>query len=234
MPTASTVFEVMLAVSLPMTEAAFDESKRTGFRAAIAAAAAVPAADVRIVSVASMAGRRLLTASIRVDTAVAASDSNAASAMAAMLTVGSITSNLNVSGLPAATMLQSPTPVQMRAPTAPVARVSAPAVRSRDCAFLAAEEEQKLLFALGLDTWTKSDVDDVRSVVYAYYSLTLSRYKAVSAACRKHLNDAAGRLETSPAARPPAMHGLAVFAALNFATIAALAVLALASRESDR
>ena len=209
-PTTAGVFEVTLAVSLPMTMAAFDESTKNDFRAGIAAAAAVSAADVRIVSVASLQGRRLLTARIRVETAVTAADAKKAKIISAGLTAGRITSKLSESGMPAVDILELPKTVTIRKTVA----IRGETGHRLHCAFLAAEEERELLFALELDTWTKSDEDDVSTVVDVYEDLSESKKTAVSAACQKHFADAAIRLGKSPAGRLPAAPVLAALAAL--------------------
>jgi len=108
-PTTAGVFEVTLAVSLPMTMADF-ERKKNDFRAGIAAAAVVSAADVRIVSVsvASMQGRRLLKAIIRVEIAVTAADAKKAKIISAGLTADRITSKLSESGITEVNILELP------------------------------------------------------------------------------------------------------------------------------
>jgi len=113
-PTTATTHLVKMAVSLPMTKEAFNVDEQRKFKKSIAAAAGVSKDDVTIdnIAVITTSRRRLLGASIRVDTSVKAKDKSSADALAAKLTVASINSELAKEGLPAATMLESPKTVE--------------------------------------------------------------------------------------------------------------------------
>jgi len=105
---------VKMAVSLPMTKEAFNVDEQKKFKKSIAAAAGVSNDDVTIdnIVVITTSRRRLLGASIRVDTSVKAKDKSSADALGAKLTVAAINSELAKEGLPAATMLESPKTVE--------------------------------------------------------------------------------------------------------------------------
>ena len=110
----SAAYVVKMAVSLPMTTQDFNGGQQLKFKQSVALAAGVSSADVsidRIVDIdnSGAALRRLLTAGIRVDTSVQASDETAASAISTSLTSDSLNAALTAAGLPAATILEAPT-----------------------------------------------------------------------------------------------------------------------------
>jgi len=102
---------VKMAVSLPMSVDDFDQSKQDKFVASIARAADVATADVNIdkIEAITVARRRLLAESIRVETSIKAADQSAAAAMADKLTASTINTELAKEGLPDATIIAAPT-----------------------------------------------------------------------------------------------------------------------------
>jgi len=124
--TSSGTHVVKMAVSLPMTINEFTLDKQTKFMASIAAAAGVSSDDVAIDDITSIptSSRRLLEASIRVDTSVKAKDKSSADALGAKLTTNSINSELAKLGLPPATMLVAPATVSTIVSTATLFRSS--------------------------------------------------------------------------------------------------------------
>ena len=84
-------------MSLPLSNADFDDAKQAKFKESIARAAGVSPADVTIdnVETLSAARRRLLVSSIRIDVSVKAKDKAAADAMGAELTAGNINVELS-------------------------------------------------------------------------------------------------------------------------------------------
>jgi hypothetical protein len=107
---------VRMVVSLPMTEAEFDDVKRQAFKEALARAAGPNTRTDHIsivkVETINIDRRRLLAPGIRVDVSVDAADKSAADAIAARLTEEDINSELERAGLPAATLLEAATVVE--------------------------------------------------------------------------------------------------------------------------
>jgi hypothetical protein len=102
---------VKLVVSLPMSKADFTVEKQTKFKESVAKAAGnLPPAAVEIDKIETISARRrmLLAESIRVETSVKVKDKAAAESLAGTLTVDKINAELAKSGLPPATMLESP------------------------------------------------------------------------------------------------------------------------------
>ena len=100
-----------MVVSLPMTEAEFDDVKRQAFKEALARAAGPSTRTDHIsivkVEAINIARRRLLAPGIRVDVSVSAADRSAADAIAARLTEEDINIELERAGLPAAALLEA-------------------------------------------------------------------------------------------------------------------------------
>jgi len=106
-----------------MTQQDFTQENQIKFRESIATAAGVKAADItidKIEKISSRRGsdRRILTASIRVDTIAKASSESAAASMASALTSETINRELEKAGLPKAVMLEAPKAAAVEAPTA--------------------------------------------------------------------------------------------------------------------
>ena len=108
---------VKMAVLLPLSEAAFDESSQAQFKQAIGAAAGAAQQDVGIDAVTAVIaavppvnGRRRLLAedAINIQTSVGAKSREAAEAMAGKLTAANINAELQRVGLPAATIVEQP------------------------------------------------------------------------------------------------------------------------------
>ena len=107
------VHVVKMAVKLPMTMEQFNHGPgetQSKFRFSIASAAGVSADAVTIDKVENMrrSGRRLMDASIRVDTSILAADETAAKAMADTLTGDKIIAELDKNGLHQAEILDPP------------------------------------------------------------------------------------------------------------------------------
>jgi hypothetical protein len=105
------VHVVKMAVKLPMTMEQFNAGEtQLKFRRSIASAAGVSADAVTINKVENMrrSGRRLMAASIRVDTSILAAGETAAKAMADTLTSDKINAELGRNGLPWAEILDPP------------------------------------------------------------------------------------------------------------------------------
>ena len=102
---------VELVLGLPMTVDEFTADKQISFRKAIADAAGVALAKVRIAKIEAVPARRssrqLLAESISVQVEVAAQDSSAANALASNLTPDKINAKLQEAGLPQAEILQA-------------------------------------------------------------------------------------------------------------------------------
>ena len=104
-------FLVKMAVSLPMSKAAFGVDKQRLFTSAVAAAAGVPDSVVSIDKIEDMASRRraarrLLAQSIRIDLSIQARDRASADSLLPKLTASRINSELAKVGLPKATVIE--------------------------------------------------------------------------------------------------------------------------------
>lgn len=108
---AETDIIVELVLGLPMSVDEFTADKQISFRQAIATAAGVVLAKVRIGKIIAVPARRssrqLLAESISVQVEVAAKDSSAANAVASNLTPDKINAKLQEAGLPQAEILQA-------------------------------------------------------------------------------------------------------------------------------
>jgi hypothetical protein len=105
-------YVIKLVLSLPITKSEFTTDKQSKFRVSIAAAAGTKPADVTIDKIETMSrrvGRRLLSESVLVYTAVKASDAKAADTVASSLTTDKINGVFLNAGLPKATIKQTPT-----------------------------------------------------------------------------------------------------------------------------
>ena len=106
-------YAVSFAVSLPLTEAEFDATAETAYKASVATVASVEASAVSIVSVTAVARRRrLLSAGIEVATSVQAASPAAATTISTSITIEALNTQLDAAGLPAASMVSAPAVVQ--------------------------------------------------------------------------------------------------------------------------
>ena len=106
-----TPFVVSITVTLPYTEADFNEAKRNGYRTAVASAAGVNVVDVIIVSI--KAARRRTAGSIKVETEIRAADAAASDKISSTLGSGDamktkLTKALQAQGLAAPTAVSDP------------------------------------------------------------------------------------------------------------------------------
>ena len=106
-------YAVSFAVSLPLTEAEFDATAQTAYKTSVATVASVETSAVSIDSVTAVARRRrLLSAGIELATSVQASSSSAATSISTSITIEALNTQLDVAGLPAASMVSAPAVVQ--------------------------------------------------------------------------------------------------------------------------
>jgi len=115
-PAPQSAFVVTMAVSMPLLLSEFDDSRQALFKNAIAVVAAVPSSDVSISKIESITStvlavrRRLLSGGIRVDLSINAATRGAATQLGTRLSnPTALNAQLQVAGLPSATMLQVPT-----------------------------------------------------------------------------------------------------------------------------
>jgi len=116
LPPPPSPFVTTMAVSMPISMAEFDNGKQTVFKAAVAVTAGVSPSDVGISNITSIAtggSRRLLAVGTRVDFRVSAATQSASAHLENRLgSAAALNANLQLAGLPQATVLVMPKTTQ--------------------------------------------------------------------------------------------------------------------------